>query len=281
MTFATRLGTTDEIQGDAANWKATLPNPVPIGQVDALSYITRKAGQPGGNAAATIAYLIYLVDTDGVNDDAVLTYEPYWNGTNPPAIGVTYTHNVLAGRFWTNKTIGNPPDGPLFQSPGGPYGALPGQTEADTLQTWAKIVKANPSAKVAAIGTRLGTYNNGVTARFNHVIFKGGKTCVDHTWMALPASSSSVSASASSSSKPPSASASSSSSSKPPSASASSSSSGAAPLPTPGAGGSLPRTGDTTPVALIATGGGAAVLAGVVLLLITLRRRRMEPEFEA
>ena len=263
-----------KVDPDSVRWTQMLPAPVPMKDVDKLSYIMRKLDNAAVNAAAAPAYRIFLTDTDGPSDNATLVYEPYWQGSNPTP-GTNYTLNVLAGRFWSTKTIGS-----IFQSPGGPYGTLPGQTEADTLQTWSKIMAANPSAKVTGYSLGQGTFNSGTRGRVNHVIFGAKKICIDTTWTKPVATSSSASASASSSSKPPS---SSSSSSKPPSASASSSSGSASASasattttapPAGGGDGQLPKTGDSVPVAAIAVGGAGAVMVGAGLLVPVYRRRR-------
>lgn len=152
-----------------------------------------------------------------------------------------------------------------------------------------------------------------VATTVSSVTFKGVTYDLKCAPPSSSSSSASASASSSSSSKPPSQS----SSSKPPSASASTSSSaglyyencdavraaGKAPLMSnqpgyrdgldsdkdgiacedsdAGSVGSLPRTGDTLPMAMMVTGGAGAVLVGAGLLFILWHRRRRAVHFEA
>lgn len=231
---------------DAVSWKHTLAGPVPMGAVDKMRYTTRKLDNGATNAAALPAYRVFLVDTNGANSATTLVYEPYYQIVGNPALNVTETWDVKAGKFWSTKTIAG-----ITAEPGGSYAGN---------KTWAEIKTANPNAKVVAFSVGQGTYNAGTKARVNHVIFGAGHKCADHIWK--PGSSASPSASASASA------------SASPSASASSSSSaGGGNGGGNNAGGSLPVTG--AKAAVVATVGVLIVLAGVGLVVASVRRKRV------
>jgi hypothetical protein len=168
---------TTTVVADAVQWKSTLGEPVDMDKVNAMSYRTRKLPfsdtEDTGNAAALPAYRVFLTGTE-INDSATLVYEPYYQpGVGNPPMATTQTWNVLAGKFWSSKTIGG-----ITAEPGGSYAGN---------KTWAEIVAANPSAKVVAFAVGQGTYNVKTKARVNNVVFSSKKKCVEHTWTTPPA----------------------------------------------------------------------------------------------
>jgi hypothetical protein len=157
------------VNADAVNWKKTLSPHVPMAAVARMSYQTRKFPVEGGNVAALPAYRIYLTGTDGPSSSTTLVYEPYYqDGVGNPAVNVTRTWDVKAGKFWATQTIAG-----IVAEPGGSYAGN---------KTWAQIRAANPHAKVTGFAVGQGTYNHGTKARVNHVIFDGLRKCADHVW---------------------------------------------------------------------------------------------------
>jgi hypothetical protein len=232
------------VDADAVQWKTTV-EAVPMGQVDAMSYRTRKFPVAGGNEAALPAYRVFLTGTE-INDSATLIFEPYYQIVGNPPVDTTQTWNVLAGKFWSNKTIGG-----ITAEAGGSYAGN---------KTWAEIKAANPSAKVIAVAVGQGTYNAKTLTRVNNVIFDSKKSCNEHVWVKGTANPSSGSPSQSAS--------------KSASASATSSSGTTTPPPPSqgGSGGSLPVTGVN---AGLAAGLAAVVIATGAGLVWMARRRRV------
>ncbi len=251
------------VNADAVAWQWVPPAPVPIGAVTKLAYTTRKLDNGSVNAAALPAYRVVLADTNGPNSGATLVFEPYYQISGNPPVNTTQTWDVLAGKFWSSKTIGG-----ITAEAGGSYAGN---------KTWAQIKAANPNAKVVAISVGQGTYNAGTKARVNHVIFAGAGKCVEHTWELPKMSPSgsvkpSVSVSPSSSVKPSTSTSTSPSGSVKPSVSVSPSGSVVPVVPAnPGGGGTLPVTGAKV-AGLIGIGLGMAA-AGVGLFVIARRRR--------
>ena len=228
---------------DKVTWKYTAPAAVDADDVTGASYITTKQDDPGPgvNDAALPAYHLYVHTTAG---DATLVYEPYYQISGNPARNTATTWNVLAGKFWTSSTnvAGLPAEG------GGSYAGN---------KTWTDIKAANPGMTVTGYGFGLGTYNRGVIATLNNLLFSSKvnttSKCTKHQWIQPIVQPSR---------------------SKSPSASASLTTS-AAPT-TPGASmtpaavtGTLPVTGPGATVGI----GLALVVAGAVAVIVARRRR--------
>lgn len=225
-----------------ANWKSGAVD-VKLTDLTTAEYATKKYDTAA--PAALPAFHLYLKTSD--SKLATIVFEPYYQISGNPDVGVWKTWNVLTGKWWTSSSnlTGVTAEG------GGSYAGN---------KTLAYIAEKNPGVKVIAYGWGQGTYNAGTVAELNNLKFDAkGSSCVLHRWSTKykPSPSPSVSKSVSTS----------------PSASKSVTAP-ASPSVSPTA--SLPVTGVSTPgIAAI----GAVLVAGGVGVLLLARRRRSQVKF--
>lgn len=173
--FPSGLKISTTAQADKVAWKRTLAHPVNMADVTGLRYTTRKVDDASKNAAALVAYHVYVsAPTDSGDVQATLVYEPYYQIIGNPPTNTTHTWEVKLGKFWTNKTIPG-----LVAEPGGSYAGN---------RTWSQILTANPKATVTGYGFGQGTYNEGTTSllfKANNsaaMEFKSTKGSECHNW---------------------------------------------------------------------------------------------------
>jgi hypothetical protein len=173
-----------KVNDDSLQWKKTFASPLPLPGMY-FSYRTKKLDDGLTNAAALPAYRIFLTGTDGPNSSTTLVFEPYYQISGNPALGMYVTWTIDANsKFWVTKTIAG-----ITAEGGGSYAGN---------KTLAQIMVANPAAKIAAIAIGQGTYNAGTRAWVGAVRIG----CARYVWrqpVKSPSASASTSASASAS----------------------------------------------------------------------------------
>jgi LPXTG-motif cell wall-anchored protein len=172
------IATPGPTQDAKAKWAVTLAEPLPLWQLEHLTYTTKKTDTAGDgvNDSAVAAYHLAVRDSKGTA--GTLVFEPYYNlglvagadsdKNGQPDRGEAHTWPAEDGKWWTSTTMAG-----ITAEGGGSYAGN---------KTLKDLLKADKGYVILGYGLGQGTDNRGTTTLVQDVKFEHYKLCTTHRW---------------------------------------------------------------------------------------------------